>query len=253
MHSDQRHRIILELLDKNEAISVVEVAACLDVSEMTVRRDLDVLESRGLLKRVHGGAVSIRGRSYEPSYVIRSNLHNEAKTRIGQLAATLIADGDSIALDVGTTTLEVARALTDKRGLTVLTPSIHIAEFLSRFPEVRVIVSGGILRPGEMSLVGGLTERNFAEFFVDKLFLGIGGIDIKAGLTEYNLEDAQVKRTMIGIAKEVIVVADASKMGQVAFAAVAPLNVVNKIVTDNEISEAFLIQLQQAGVEVLVA
>jgi DeoR/GlpR family transcriptional regulator of sugar metabolism len=253
MLSEQRHQAILELLEKNGSLTVAQLVERFEVSDMTVRRDLDTLESKGLLRRVHGGAVNVRGRSYEPSFLLRSAAYRDEKVRIGQMAAALVNDGDSIALDVGTTTLEVARHLNGKHNLTIITPSYQIAGLLAQQPDIRVILTGGILRPGELSLVGDLAQRFLQEFFVDKLFLGIGGIDVDAGLTEFNLEDALVKRVMFGMAKETIVVADASKFGRIAFAVVGPLHTVSRIVTDSALDAATVAQIQKLDIDVLLA
>lgn len=253
MISEERHQVILNLLDEHGSVTVNELVARFSVSEMTVRRDLDALERKALLRRVHGGAVSARGRSYEPPFLNRGAVHRAEKERIGQVAASLVTNGDSITLDVGTTTLEVARHLADKRNLTIVTPSFHIASLLAEQPGIRLILTGGILRPGELSLIGNLAERAFQDFYVDKLFLGIGGIDFEAGLSEFNLEDALVKKAMLRSAKEVIVVADAGKFGQVAFAAVAPLDAVDRIVTDESLDPAILARLQAQNIDVILA
>ncbi len=253
MLSHERHQEILKLLETHSSVTVADLVQRFQVSEMTIRRDLDALERQGLLRRVHGGAISVRGRSYEPPFLNRSGVNREAKERIGQAAAALIDDGDSVALDVGTTTLEVARHLVGKRNLTIVTPSFRIASLLVEHPHIRLILTGGILRPGELSLIGNLAEGAFSNFFVDKLFLGVGGIDLEVGLTEFNLEDAQVKQAMIRSAKEVIVVADASKFGQVAFAAVAPLDRVDRIITDSSLDPALVQALEQRNIPIHLA
>ncbi len=251
MLAEERRQHILMLLDQKGAITVAELCRQFGVSEMTVRRDLAALERRGLLRRVHGGAVSARGRSYEPPFLVRSGQQVEEKQRIAEAAVALIHDGDSIALDVGTTTLEIARRLEKVRNLTIVTPSLHIANVLANVPQNRLILTGGILRPGELSLVGHLAERVFQELYVDKLFLGIGGLDLEAGLTEYNLEDAQVKRAMLRSAKECIVVTDSSKLGRVAFAAVAPLSAMDTLITDSNADSAIIARLQEQGIQVI--
>lgn len=249
---ERRHRI-LELIETAGSVSVEELAQQFQVSEMTIRRDLRILESDGLLRRVHGGATSSRGRSYEPPFLLRAREHADAKARIGAIAATLIQDGDSIALDVGTTTLEIARHLKNRKNLTVITPSLHIANILAGQPAIRLILTGGILRPGELSMVGHLAERAFQEFYVDHLFLGIGGISLEAGLTEFNLEDAQVKKAMLGSAKECTVVADASKLGNIAFASVAPLSAIRRLITDSSADPEFVARLRERNIEVILA
>jgi DeoR/GlpR family transcriptional regulator of sugar metabolism len=253
MLAEERQQHILLALHERGVVSVAELCDQLGASDMTVRRDLLALESRGLLRRVHGGAVSVHDRSYEPPFLVRSRRQAAEKARIAEAALACIQDGDSIALDVGTTTLEIARRLDRFHNLTIVTPSLHIANLLASRPGNRIIVAGGILRYGELSLVGHFAERVFQELFVDKLFLGIGGIDLEAGLTEYNLEDAQVKRAMLRSAKECIVVADATKFGNVAFASVAPLSVVRKIITDAAVDVESVTRLRDLGIEVILA
>lgn len=255
MSTLSRHQAILNLLEEHGEVRVADLCQRFGVSEMTIRRDLSELERAGLLRRVHGGAVSARGRSYEPPFLSRANEHLEQKQRIGQLAASLIHDGDSIALDVGTTTLEIARALKARENLnlTVLTASLHIATLLANTPGIRLILAGGILRPGELSMVGHIAERTFREFYVDKLFLGVGGLSLEAGLTEFNLEDALVKQAMLKTAKERIVVADSSKLGRVAFTLIAPLSEVHTLITDSNADATLLQQLREAGLRILLA
>jgi DeoR/GlpR family transcriptional regulator of sugar metabolism len=154
---------------------------------MTIRRDLRELDREGLLRRVHGGAISNLGRSYEPPYQIRTTRQIEAKRAIGRKAAEMIFDGDSLALDVGTTTLEVVRFLHGKRNLTILTASLpianEIASSLSLTADVRLILTGGIVRAGELSMVGHIAEETYRSLRVDKAFIGIGGLNLESGLT----------------------------------------------------------------------
>jgi len=253
MLSEERHQIILNILENQGSLLVTDLVSQFDVSEMTIRRDLDVLERKGLLRRVHGGAVSDRGRSYEPPFLSRSTTHQEEKARIGKIAAELVRSGDSITLDVGTTTLEVARNLADKQNLTIITPCFQIASLLCENPAIRLILTGGILRHSELSMVGHLAERVFDEFYVDKLFLAAAGIDFESGLTEYNLEDTLVKQAMIRTAKQVILVTDASKFNRVAFTAIAPINVVDTVVTDKAINSSIAARLQELNIDVILA
>jgi DeoR/GlpR family transcriptional regulator of sugar metabolism len=252
MIQEERRQKILQLIETHGSVDVSDLCTRFGVSEMTIRRDLSDLQSKGLLRRVRGGAVNARGRSYEPPFLIRAMEHRAEKARIGQVAAALISDGDSVALDVGTTTLEIARHLEGRQNLTIVTPSLHIANVLASQPGIRLILTGGILRPDELSLIGSMAERAFHDFYVDKLFLGIGAIDLQAGLTEFNLEDAQVKRAMLGTAKECIVVADSSKFGRIAFVAAASLKDVDKIVTDSALDPQVAEQLRELDIEVIL-
>jgi len=250
---EERQQTILKLLESQSSVQIADLRDQFDVSKMTIRRDLDQLERKGLLRRVHGGAVNTRGSSYEPPYPSREPVNRDKKERIGQAAADLVQDGDSITLDIGTTTLEMTRHLQKKNNLTLITPSLHIANALSQQPNIRLILTGGILRSGELSLIGNLAERVFEDFFVDKLFLGIGCIDISAGLTEFNLEDALVKKAMLKSAKEVIVLADASKFEQIAFASVSTIDVISRIVTDSSLDESVRLMLEARDIEVILA
>ncbi len=252
----ERRRKILEMMQESGSRSVADLCELFGVSEMTIRRDLRDLDREGLLRRVHGGAVSNLGRSYEPPYTVRSTRNDEKKRAIGRRAAELVVEGDSIALDIGTTTLEVAHALAGKRNLTILTASLPIANeivsSLSLSSDIRLILTGGIVRAGELSMTGHIAERTYADFHVDKAFIAVGGMSLEDGLTEYNLEDALVKQPLLQNAHHRIVVADSSKIGRTTFTTIAPLSMVNTLVTDADISPDALQCLRELGIEVLL-
>jgi DeoR/GlpR family transcriptional regulator of sugar metabolism len=254
---DERQRIIVELVTEHGEVSTAELCERFDVSEMTIRRDLRELDQRNLLRRVFGGAESSLGRSYEPPYDVRLDRNREAKQAIGRKAAELISSGDSVAFDVGTTTLEIVRALRAAHGLTVLTSSLPIAnELASCFSldaDVRLIITGGIVRSRELSLIGDIAKWTYQHFQVDKAFLGIGGLSLEKGLTEYNLEDASVKHSLLDSAREVIVVADGTKFGRVTFASVAPLSRIDTIVTDRTAPAELVEALRQMNIRVILA
>jgi DeoR/GlpR family transcriptional regulator of sugar metabolism len=257
MNQSQRRRQIVELVHRDGQANVIDLCRLFDVSEMTIRRDLHDLDREGLLRRVHGGAISNLGRSYEPPYQIRSTRQAEAKQAIGQAAAEMILDGDSLALDVGTTTLEIARNLSGKRNLTIITASLSIANEivsnLSLTSDVRLILTGGIIRSGELSMIGDIAQDTYRRLHVDKAFIGIGGFSLENGLTEYNLEDALVKRPLIENAHQRIIVADSSKLGRTTFASVGPLSMVDVLITDSGATEEFVSGLEAAGVQVVIA
>jgi DeoR/GlpR family transcriptional regulator of sugar metabolism len=256
MQSDRR-RMIVELVQESGSKTVAELCDLFDVSEMTIRRDLRDLDREGVLRRVHGGAVSSLGRSYEPPYAMRSTRNSEIKRAIGRSAVELIVDGDSIALDVGTTTLEIAQALQGKHNLTIITASLPIANQilsnLSLTSEVRLILTGGIVRSGELSMIGSIAAQTYADYHVDKAFIGVGGMSEETGLTEYNLEDAMVKKQMIRNAHQCIVVADSTKIGQTTFVSIAPLSTVDTLITDSQIPAAAQRRFESLGIEVIVA
>ncbi len=249
----ERRALILQLIETQGEVSVADVSQRVGVSEMTVRRDLEALEGRGALIRLHGRAVAPVSRSYEPPFDVRVGSAPAAKERIGALAASLLAEGETVVLDVGTTTLEVARALKGRRNITVLTPSLPIANVLAEEPGIRLMLTGGVLRPGERSLVGDLAVGSFRDYRFDTVVLGVGGIDLEAGLTEYNLDDTRVKRAAIEIARRIIVVADATKLGRVAFARICPLAQVDVLVTDGAAPADLIASIEDAGVEVRLA
>lgn len=257
MSALERQNKIAEIVAAKGKIAIPEICELFAVSSMTARRDLNELDRKGLVRRVHGGAIANLGRSYEPPFQTRSTKNVEAKAAIGRKAAELIYDGDSIALDVGTTTLEVAKNLAGKRNLTIVTNCLQIAnllvEALSLEVDARLILTGGIVRPRELSLVGSFAERVYSDLHVDKAFIGIGGISLMDGLTEYNIEDTQIKRMLLRSAREKIIVADSSKFGVTTFASVGPLSEVDKIVTDAAAPPQMVAELRALGIEVIFA
>jgi len=248
-----RRELVLDLLERKDRVTVAEVSALTEVSEMTVRRDLEALEREGALKRVHGGAISAVSSSYEPPFFVRAQRARAVKERIGQVAAGLLGEGETVILDVGTTTLEVAESLRGRSHITVLTPSLRAAEVLADESGIRLMVTGGVVRSGERSLVGDHAERAFADLRFDTFVMGVGGIEAQAGLTEFNLDDARVKRAALARARRCVVVADSSKLGRVAFAGICSLEQVDVLVTDAQAAPDDLAPLEAADVEVILA
>lgn len=232
MSIEERRTLIVSMIDTDGKVDIYKLAREFNVSDITIRRDLIVLEKEGVLRRVHGGAISSRGRGYEPPFSLRSSQNRAAKALIGRKAAELIEDGDCVALDAGSTTIEVARNLIDRYNLTIITPSLSIAYLLANQIGIRLILPGGIIRQGEGSMIGEVAQKCFENFYVDKLILSVGAIDVDAGLTEYNWDDTMVKRAMIKSAKRIIVVADQSKFNTVAFASVAKLSEIHQLITN---------------------
>lgn len=250
--SSRRSEIAALLATAGEA-SIASLASRFGVSEMTIRRDLEALEAEGGIRRVRGGAISVVSRSYEPPIVERALASAAAKRAIGQAAASLLSDGEIAILDVGTTTLELARALSGHRSMTVVTASLLVAGELANATGIRTLVTGGVLRPGELSLIGHRAEESFADINCDTVFLGVAGIDADRGLTEYNLDDARVKRAALSAARRCVVLADQTKLGRVTFASVAPLSVVDVLVTDADPDHPVVVQAADTGVEIVHA
>jgi DeoR family transcriptional regulator, fructose operon transcriptional repressor len=249
---EQRQKYILEEIEKWGSVSVLKLAETLDVSDMTIRRDLTELEKVGLVRRTHGGAVNARGRGYEPPLALRSIENKPIKERLGAYAAGFVAEGDSIALDVGSTIYEVADRLQETRNITIITPSIPIASLFFDRSDVRLILPGGIVRPGETSLIGDIAQRILKDIFVDRLFLGVGAVDSKAGLTEYNMDDTSIKQIMIKNAKEVVVVADSSKFEKVAFTFICSFESVHHLITNEPPPKALMTALKKNDVNIHV-
>ena len=248
INPQNRKSDILRSIEIYGSVNISDLSKKMNVSEMTIRRDLDELEKMNLIRRIHGGAVISFGRSYEAPLISRQTQNNEGKRKIGKYAAEMICDGDSIALDVGSTTTEVARNIIGRNNLTILTPSLIIAGILVEQNNIRVIVSGGVLRPSELSLVGDLAYYAFKDMNVDKLILGAAGIDSKSGITEFNFEDAQVKKAMIKSAKEIILVIDSTKFEKTVFSFVTELNCIHHMITDQIPPPKLAAQLKDCGV-----
>jgi DeoR/GlpR family transcriptional regulator of sugar metabolism len=251
MATERRRREIQALLAKTGEVAIGRLAERLDVSEMTIRRDLEVLEGAGVARRVRGGAIATVSRGYEPPFDARVGSAQPAKVAIAEAATRFVRDGETAIVDVGSTTLELARRLRGRRGITVVTPSTLAALELANEPNMRVVVTGGIIRPGELSLVGDFAERAFAELNCDVVFLGVGGVDADKGLTEYNLDDTRVKRAALRAARRRVVLADATKLGRVCLATIAPLSEVDVLVTDAAPDHPVAEAAREAGAEVV--
>lgn len=224
---------ILSLVQQNGEVSAAELSKLLGVSEVTVRSDLNALAEAGQLRRTRGGARLPLELHRESPLEETSQKYTAAKRRIGRAAAALVQDGETVFLDVGSTTTEVARALSPTlRGVTVVTNGLNIALELERLPNLRVIVTGGTLRPLQHSLVSPYALEVLAHIHADRLFLGCNGVSATAGVTNANHEEAEIKRVMVQQSREVVVVADHSKLGQVSQAQVAPVGAIHTLVTD---------------------
>jgi DeoR/GlpR family transcriptional regulator of sugar metabolism len=246
-----RRRAVAALVAQSGEETLSGLAARFAVSEMTIRRDLESLERDGFIHRVKGGAISLVGRFHEPPMLERATAAVGAKRAIGIAAAGLVSDGETVILDVGTTSLECARALHGSLRLTVVTPSVLVAQELAKAPSIRTLVTGGVLRPGEMSLIGPRTEDSFSDLNCDTVFLGVGGMDIDRGLSEYNLDDARVKKAALRAAKRCVVLADKSKLGRVTFSTIAPLSAVDVLVTDAEPNDPVVSHLRDSETQIV--
>ena len=251
MLATERRMQILEYLKEKGSAEVSELSATFGVSEVTIRRDLDELARRNLIIRVHGGAVPYSwGTSFEPLYDSKKGLHVDEKSRIGAAAAQLVHDGETIILDSGTTTWQIANKLRSRYDLTVVTTDLNIAGVLSINPTIRVIIAGGLVRPGLFCCVGPYTEELLNRLNVDKTFLGADAISVEKGVTNATVEEVPVKQAMIRAGHQVILVADHSKFQKVAFAKVADLSQIDCIITDNAVPDKVIQSLRDMKIEV---
>lgn len=246
----ERYKKIVSLVNERGAIRVTELSKIFQVTEETIRRDLDRLEQAGLLRRSHGGAVTVQDEHSEIPYFEREITYAEEKKRMAQAAIRLIEPKDRIILDASTTAWYMAAELPDEQ-LTVLTNSIKVTTELSSKERIEVISTGGTLASRSLSLVGPLAERSLEAYHVSKVFMSCKGIHLERGISESNELQARMKEKMISIADQVILLADFSKFGFMAFKHVADLTAVDVMITDGRIPEEMLRQLQEQGITVI--
>lgn len=249
----ERQSRIAELINQHQSVTVSELCETFAVSDMTIRRDLLRLEKRGILSRTHGGAIILKPAPADHPYYSRVHEQIQEKQAIARLAAAMVQDGETIALDAGTTIANLARQLTRKRDLTIITNSIHVINEMLGTPHVTVISTGGSLWEPTVSLVGPIAVSTLRRFHVDKAFLATPAISLEAGVTNSNLYEAEVKSTMIEIARERILLVDHTKFGRTSYAIVAPLSAYNRLITDDGTPAAFIEGIRARGLEVLVA
>ncbi|MFD3940670.1 DeoR/GlpR family DNA-binding transcription regulator [Streptomyces sp. NPDC058618] len=245
-----RHKFVVALLMKENRATVAELALATGASEMTIRRDLKVLESRGALRRVRGGAVSNIPGGVEPPYAIRAMSGGQAKERLANAVLELLTDGETVALDTGTTAVAIAKAMAD-RQFTVTPLSLHAAFALSGHPGIQLLLPGGQVRPEELSFYGHTPVQTFRDLCFDTFILGCCGVDPVQGATAYNLDDVQVKRAAVAAAQRVILVATADKLGHAALGRICSMGQIDLIVTDAPESSPVVEELRAQGVEVV--
>ncbi len=245
-----RHQEILNKLEKDGSVEVLDLCEELNVSAVTIRKDLKLLENKGLLYRSHGGALQNNPYINEKPINEKEHLHAEIKKKIGATAAKLIKDDIAIIIASGTTVLALAKAIQPKPQLTAITSSLNIAIELNRHQDLEVIQLGGAIRKSSFSTTGPYGESMLDHFSCSKLFLGIDGLDIDFGLTTTSLEEAHLNRKMIKAAQETIVLADSSKFGRRGFGKICDLEEVDHIITDTQVSLNFVRILKEKGIKI---
>ena len=249
MRQSERLGAILEELSEGGNVGVSDLAGRFGVSAPTVRRDLELLERQRLLTRTHGGAVA-QGLLYELPLRYKSARYQAEKKRIAAAAASLVRDGTAIGLTGGTTTTEVARALVDRPRLTVVTNALNIAAELAIRPNLKLVVTGGYASAESYELVGPLAEQSLLGLNLDIVFLGVDAISVAAGLSTHHEVEAHTNLALIERSRRVVVVADSSKIGLVAFARICPIDRVHELITDAAADPALVAELLAAGLQV---
>ena len=253
MLAEQRQRQLLTYLARHTSAQVSELSTAFGVSASTVRRDLQEMEDKELVRRVHGGALLVTAPAprQEAEIVQRAPRHFEAKQRIGEAAAGLVRDGSTIIITGGTTTEAMVPNLTAKTGLTVITNALNIVNLLAAQPHIDVVVLGGWLRHSELTLLGHLTTQALQDLRADQIFHGVFGIDMLNGLTGTYIREVQTDRALIAAARELVVVADSTKFRQSGPARILPIDAVSTLVTDSDARADDVLALRERGITVL--
>ncbi len=261
MLREERLRVIIQRLVQNQSVICNDLAQEFGLNVATIRLDLLELERRGLAKRVYGGAVLSEGQQTSDALTVvesqimeRFGHHQIEKEAIGHAAAEMIADGETIIIDAGSTAFQVCKNLSGKRNLTIISCALNnLWQELAWKPGLQIFLTGGFLRAESLSFVGDYAENMLRGFRASKVFMGIDGISLEHGFTTLNFLEAAIKKRIIEVSEEVIVVADHSKFGKIGLIPVVPIETVHKIVTDSGVSPDFVADLQKRGVEVIVA
>ena len=247
---DRRDKIIHKIQSEG-SVRVDELSEVFDVSTVTFRNDLDFFEEKGLIHRTYGGAL-LRNNVYnDPSLEEKQKINVEEKRRIGEYAAGLVKNGESVVFDSGTTTREIALRLKDKDNVTLMTNAINIAVELAGVSNLQLMLTGGVLRDKSYSLVGPEAERTMRNYYFDKLFLGVDGMNFEHGLTTSNPQEAQLNRLMVERSNKVIAVTDSSKFGRHSFSYICDLDPIETVITDTNISDEFEQGLLKRDIEVI--
>jgi DeoR/GlpR family transcriptional regulator of sugar metabolism len=252
VQAEERQQTILELLDARGQVTIAELSTRFSVSDMTLRRDLAQLEADGLLRRTHGGATRTHSGSFEPPFAMRARLNAEAKRAIAATVARQLSDGQTLILDGGSTGTAIAEAIVG-RNLTVCALNMRAAGILASSPATRVMVPGGLVRHGELSFIGPAAERTLTDHRFDTYVMTVSAVDVQAGLTEWNSDDAAIKRTALSVSARCIVACDSSKFGQTAFARIAGLDAADLIVTDVDLDAGQRQEMAVLGATVHIA
>ncbi len=251
LNSEDRRKTILDMLMRDGKVKVNKLSKLFNISEVTIRNDLSELESRGMLQRVHGGAVSTSKAYYNMSFQERMETNREEKLRIAQAAASLIDKNDSVLFNSGTTTLYTARQLTENKNLIIVTNSISIASEIGHYDGINLILLGGNYNPQYQFTYGDDTLSALQKYNTDKLILAVDGVHPERGLTSFLHLEATIDQHMIQNATQVIVVADHTKLNRVSFSYIDKIESVDTLITDSKADKNILAQLKENGIDII--
>ena len=250
MLNEERRRLILEMVKHDGRVLVGSLAKHFRTSQVTIRKDLDILQAQGQIHRSHGGALPPHNSVLEdPTLREKEKLHRKEKMLIARAVARMVKEGQVVILDSGTTTTAIARALREFESLTVITNAVNIAAELSG-SSLEVILTGGSLRKNSFSLVGPIAEETLHRLNADILFLGVDGFDLHYGLSTPNLLEAKVNRAMMDVARVTVAVCDSSKFGRRSLSSIAPVSEIQHLISDRGISKSDLAALKKLNLQV---
>lgn len=253
--ADERRRAIVKMARKEGRVAIGDLVRRFDVSPVTLRADLRQLAEEGVIERCYGGAILPQEPNQDFPVTVKQSIHHSEKARIGSAAARLIRAQQTVILDSGSTSAEVARAIKKmkREGLTIITHALNIAQEFTDYPDASVIMLGGLMRHVAGSFVGPQAERALQELHAHHFFLGVDGVDPEIGLSTPDLLEAQLNAAMIKVAQEVTVIADASKMGRRSLSLIGSVNLVKRLITDDRLSEEMASKFRKKGIEVVIA
>lgn len=253
MLSTVRRQRIIDWIEEEGSARVRDLASALQVTESTIRQDLERLEKSGRVTREHGGAYLNSVPTQVASLALHHQIEMDRKQKIGKLASSLVEDGETLILDAGTTTTEIALRLTGHRNLTVITNALNIAMIMGSTPGFAVHMPGGQFKPPTLSLSGDKSVEYFSDILAGKLFLATAGVGIRLGLTYPSFADLQLKEAMIKAAQHVYLAADATKIDKASFTRFGDLDLIQTFITDDGISDTQAKEFEMRGIEVLIA
>lgn len=249
---EERRQQIVRVAENQQRVTVEGLAKLFAVSPVTIRTDLAWLEQHELIRRTHGGAVPALPQRVDLAFAARAQTQQNEKERIGAAAASLIQNGESIALDASTTALQLARNLRGTKEITVITNGIRVAEEIANYPGLTVMLLGGLIRPAAMSVVGNWSEALLDQINISKAFVGAKGFTLAEGLTDVDGEEVKLKQALVASAREVIAIVDHTKWGQVGLATFCPVDRIHRIITNRAAPKDLVQKTRQRGIDVML-